>query len=314
MKNILFDNSIVLNGVRQNQNVLLLNPKFSLEWQVNNSNMFIASFTRSSKALDLHDIKNNYILNSLTNFERGTNKVDILSKSSILLSYSLGDWNKSYFASFNVSYSKYDKFKSYNLALTPNYVLSDRLILDDSEFWIGSTKFDYFFESISSNLRVDLGLSISDYQNIISGSNLRNIKSSSYDYGFELKSGFDGLFNYHFGTKWSYNKIDTDIDNSFTNNKSFLDLLFAFNDRFDLQIKTERFFIDNLSNDSESYYFLDVDARYVLIENKLNLFFDIKNLFNTDRFINNYINNTGFSRTDYRLLPRFLVFKMEYRF
>ena len=110
------------------------------------------------------------------------------------------------------------------------------------------------------------------------------------------------------------NKVRVNGENSFTNNKSFLDLLFVFNERFDVQMRSERFFIGNLSDQSNTYYFLDFDTKYVLLKNKLNIFLNVKNIFNTKRFVNNYISDTGFTRTEYRLLPRFLVFKMEYRF
>jgi outer membrane receptor protein involved in Fe transport len=109
------------------------------------------------------------------------------------------------------------------------------------------------------------------------------------------------------------NKIETTIDNSFTDNVSFLDISFVFNDKFDIQLQTESYYFGNLETDN-TYYFLDFDARYKLIKNKLTLGLTGKNLFNTKKFRNFSISDIGTSTTEYRLLPRFVLLKMEYRF
>lgn len=94
---------------------------------------------------------------------------------------------------------------------------------------------------------------------------------------------------------------------------SFLDLSFVFSDKFDTQIQSERYYFGNLQTDN-TYYFLDFDARYKLIDNKLTLGITGKNLFNTERFRNFSISDIGTSTTEYRLLPRFVLLKLEYRF
>ena len=138
------------------------------------------------------------MLTGLNNFNRGTGSQDVLSNSTFSLNYLLENWNDDFFANINLSHSKYHEFKSSDVTLTQNYVGTESVILDNSESWNISTKIDYFFESISSNLKLDLGFSSSSYKNIAEG-NLRNITSNLYNYGIEFKSGFDGIFNYHFG-------------------------------------------------------------------------------------------------------------------
>tara|TARA_B110001469_G_scaffold24932_1_gene25633 strand:- start:1995 stop:2174 length:180 start_codon:yes stop_codon:yes gene_type:complete len=59
---------------------------------------------------------------------------------------------------------------------------------------------------------------------------------------------------------------------------------------------------------------LDFDARYKLLKNKLTLGLTGKNLFNTERFRNFSISDIGTSTTEYRLLERYVLLKLEYRF
>ena len=86
-----------------------------------------------------------------------------------------------------------------------------------------------------------------------------------------------------------------------------------FNENFDLQVQTERYYFGNLKTDN-TYYFLDFETRYKLKKDKLTLGLSGKNLFNTKTFRNFSISDIGSSTTEYRLLPRFVLLKLEYRF
>ena len=130
-----------------------------------------------------------------------------------------------------------------------------------------------------------------------------------------MRSGFKGIFNYHIGTKWTTNEIEASaINNSFTDNVSFLDLSFVFNDKFNMQFQTERYFFGNLDEENNTYYFLDFDVRYAIKKNKLTLAITGENLFNTETFRTFSISDISTSTTEYRLLERFVLLKMEYRF
>ena len=109
-------------------------------------------------------------------------------------------------------------------------------------------------------------------------------------------------------------KIETTISNSFTDNVSFLDFSFVLNDKFNAQIQTERYFFGNLDDNNNTYYFLDFDARYTIKKNKLTLALSGKNLFNTKTFRNFSISDIGTSTTEYKLLSRFVLLKVAYRF
>ena len=177
-----------------------------------------------------------------------------------------------------------------------------------------NTSMDRYFKPILSNLKINLGYSKSDYKNIVNNSELRKVNSINYNYGFELRSAFKGFFNYNIGSKWTINEIKTTTVNSFTNNETFLDLLFDINDKFSFQVQNERYFFGNIDNENNTYYFSDVEARYNLNENKLSFSLSGKNLFNTNTFKTFSISDINTSITEYRLLSRYVLLKMKYRF
>jgi hypothetical protein len=259
------------------------------------------------------DVYNDFVLTGFRSFTKGTGSFNQLEASSIIFNYQLGNFSDRFFANTFVLSSKNHDFFSSNTTIQQNYTQSEKILIKDRAFLSISSKLDYYFKFISSNLKLDLGYSKSEFKNIVNNSNLREVTSNNYNYGFELRSGFKGIFNYHIGTKWATTEIETTINNSFTDNVSFLDLSFVFNEKLDFQLQSERYYFGNLQTDN-TYYFLDFDARYKLIKNKLTLGLSGKNLFNTERFKNFSISDIGTSTTEYRLLPSFVLLKMEYRF
>jgi len=81
-----------------------------------------------------------------------------------------------------------------------------------------------------------------------------------------------------------------------------------------MQFQTERYFFGNLNKKNNTYYFLGFDAKYTIKKNKLTLALTGKNLFNTETFRTFSISDISTSTTEYRLLERFVLLKMEYRF
>jgi outer membrane receptor protein involved in Fe transport len=95
---------------------------------------------------------------------------------------------------------------------------------------------------------------------------------------------------------------------------AFLDLSLVINDKLNFQIQTERYYFGNLDKDSNKYYFMDLEARYAPPSGKLHFSLSGNNLFNTETFRSYSLSDISISKTEYRLQPRYVLLKMEFRF
>ena len=245
---------------------------------------------------------------------KGLNEFNQLNISSAVLNYTYGNWGDKFFANTFLLYSKNNDFYSNNSFIAQNYSQSEKIIIKNSDFLSIASAIDRYFKPIKTNLKINLGATRTNFKNIINNSNPREIKNLSAEYGFELRSGLKGIFNYHFGSKWSYNQVKTIIENSFTNNITFLDLSFVFSERFNFQLQSERYLFGNLDKENNKYYFLDLEACYTVKQNKLMFSFSGNNLFNNQTFKNYSISDVNITQTEYRLVSRYVLLKMEYRF
>jgi hypothetical protein len=297
-----------------NQQSFFISPTIGLDWELNDKNRIRTSYSYNVTNAKILDVYNNFVLTDFRTFSKGFGTFNQLNVSTLFLNYQLGNWSDKFFANTTILYNKYNDFFSTNSLIIQNYTQSEKIIIKDKEMLSINTSMDRYFKPILSNLKINLGYSKSDYKNIVNNSELRKVNSINYNYGFELRSAFKGFFNYNIGSKWTINEIKTTTVNSFTNNETFLDLLFDINDKFSFQVQNERYFFGNIDNENNTYYFSDVEARYNLNENKLSFSLSGKNLFNTNTFKTFSISDINTSITEYRLLSRYVLLKMKYRF
>lgn len=307
-------NKIESYSSQKTQSPFFINPKIGFEWEMNKKNKFLTSYSYNTTNATLLETYSNTIHTGFRSFSKGTGNFNQLDASSAILNYSYGSWGDKFFANTFIMYTKNHDFFSNNTIVEQNYSQSETITIKNRELLNFSSSVDRFFKPISSNLKLSVNASKSNYKNIVNNSDLREIKSTSLEYSVEIRSGFKGVFNYHIGSKWNYNEIQTNASNSFTNNMSFLDLSLIFNEKVNFQIQSERYYFGNLEKQNNKYYFLDIEGRYTVKENKLTFSISGNNLFNTKTFKNYNISDINISKTEYRLQPRYVLLKMEFRF
>lgn len=300
--------------ITSNQNPFFVIPKIGLDYKINDKNKILTSYSYNTTNAGVLDVFSGYIQTDFRSFSKGLEDFNQLNSSSAILNYTYGSWGDKFFANTFILYSKNNSFFSTNSIIAQNYSQTEKIIIKDRENLSISSSIDRYFKPLKSNLKINFGGSKTNFKNIVNNSNLREVKNYSADYGFELRSGFRGFFNYHIGSKWNFNQVETTIKNKFTNTLSFVDVSFMFNEKFNFQVQTERYFFGNLKNENNTYYFIDLEARYVIKENKLTFFLSGNNLYNTAKFINYSISDINISQTEYTLMPRYILLKMEYRF
>ena len=306
-------NELTNNTVASNQSPFFINPSMGIDWTINDNNKLVSSISYNTTNAKVLDVYNNFVLTGYRSFTRGTGTFNQLDATTFLLNYQLGNWGKRFFANTFLVYKKNHDFFSTNTLLDQNFSQASKIVINDREYLSLSSNLDYYWKFMATNMKLVVGYSKSNFKNIVNNSDLRNIQSLNYNYGIELRSGFSGKFNYHIGTKWKFTEIEASVSNSFTDNLSFLDVTYNFNKKFNLLVKSERYYFGNLTTDN-TYYFLDLDVRYVIKKNKLTFGITGRNLLNTSRFRNFSVNDIGTSTTEYRLLPRFILLKLDYRF
>lgn len=306
-------NTLEQNNQTETQQPFFVNPSLGFDWKINAKNRIRTSYSLNRTNANVLNLYNDFVLTGFRNFTTGTGDFNQLDASALFFNYQLGNWSDRFFANTTFAYTKSHDFFSTNSQISQNFTQSETIVIKDRELFTANTSLDYFFKKLESNVKLKLGYTQSEFKNIVNDSELREVNSINYNYGFEYRTAFDGIFNFHLGSKWLSKEIETSTTNEFTDNVSFLDVTLTFNEKLNFDFNYERYFFGNLETDN-IYYFLDFDVHYTIKENKMTLMLSGKNLLNTNTFQNFTISDIGNSTTEYRLLPRFVLLKMEYRF
>lgn len=295
-------------------NQFYLNPSVILSWQIDKNNKISASYSYNSANAKILDVYDGYVLTNFKTFQKGTGNLNQLDSNVLYFKYGLGNWESRFSSNASLYYYKNFDFYSTNAVIQPSYSKLDKIIIKDRSMFRSDADLSYFFSCISSNLKIEANYSVSNYKNIVNGSELREVESKVLASGIELRSNFKGFLNYHIGTKWTLNEIKTSVVNKNKDKLSFCDILFSFSKKINADFQVERYYFGNLSNQNSKYYFLDIKANYKLNGNKAVFSLSANNLLDTKVFRQSYISDVFVSKTEYRILPRYILVKLDYRF
>ncbi|MCE1198379.1 MAG: carboxypeptidase regulatory-like domain-containing protein [Marinilabiliales bacterium] len=311
----LFNRMVGADGNRQrSQSPFFMNPKIGLAWKWNEKSNWMTYCSRNVTNAGIVDVYNQYVQTGYRTFSKGTGAFDQLCAASLVAGYTYGNWGDKFFANVLVIGNLDQKSYSTHTLISRNFLLVSKMLVTGGKSLIVSSNFDRFIKPISSNLKITLASSMLIYRNVVNNTGYRSIASNHFQYGFELRSAFHGFFNCHLGSKWDYFEMKSDQVIGNHVNNSFLDLLFSFNSKLDVQLKAERYLFEPFDAMRNCLYFLDFNARYVVIKNRLSLSWYGNNLFNTDVYSSYTLTDISLAKTTCQLLPRYLLIKVEYRF
>jgi len=306
-------NRLTVDDSSISQTPFFINPSLGFSWEINEANKLTANYTLNRTNAQVLDVYPSFVQTGFRSFNKGTGDFNQLDASSLVFNYQLGRWTDRFFANTFLIYTKSHDFFSSNSIISQNVTQTQKILIEDRDFLNINTTADYYFKKLSTNLKLKLGYSYSEFRNIVNDSDFRNVNNSNYNYGFELRSGFNGWFNFHFGTNWLTSQVESTISNSFTNNESFLDLLFNYNKQWNAQMQSERYVFGNIESNN-IFYFLDFDVNYRFKDDKYTLSLIGKNLFNEDTFRSFSISDISTSTTEIRLLERYFLLSFKFRF
>ena len=290
-----------------------INPKITADWELNKSNRILSSLKFESKNPSLANVQDGYVLSQYNRFSRGLDNIEPLKSSTFFLNYTLGNILSFFYANTSFIYVKNHDYLGSRSIITPDYTLNELIRLEDRDLLSIQTDSNLYLQWLSSNLKLKLGYNEQNFENSVNGI-FRNVNLSTFNYGGEFRSAFTGPINFHIGTEWFNSEYKTTIKQKNITNRSFLDIVYQPLEKLNFALHASKYYFSNLDKDNDTYYFMDFEGKYQIIKNRLSVSLVGKNLLNTTTFRNININDTGIFKSEYQLLPRFLMLKANIRF
>ncbi|MUV04720.1 hypothetical protein GN157_13470 [Flavobacterium rakeshii] len=308
-----FENYYTDNKLSTTQTPFIVNPAVSASWQVAPNDVLSASYSHNINNNSLLQVNNSYLFRSSHSFNKGLGYFNQLDESNAGIDYTTKHYLNRYQFSVGLDYSKQNDVISYSSQLEQNSSLSNAFLMQGGNRISAKFSSHYIVRKLKGTVRFGGNLGRLLYYNQFNESDLR--KNILYIQTFTLgwTSNFKSSFNFHFSTQWNFSQVKSDNIFRNTSKYSYLDLKYVINENLNIKLKSEHYNFGGLDSYS-NYFFTDLSALYSFDNKNTSIGLDGRNLFNTNTFTSYNISDIGYSTNSYRLLPRYVLLTVKFRF
>ncbi len=270
------------------------------------------------------DIFTGSVLTDYRTIERGSRAYIPANSHTIIGNYTYGNFTDEYLAYFNLIYSDNNGGYRSNFNVNNDFNAVEKIEnnLNNNSLTV-SSGFEHYFPKAFFRLKLRPTLSLLNYQNTLNGSDIRNTQVRAGSLEISLRTAFLKWFNVHIGSTLTASEVQTKAEilsgmmTNATNNSSigaFCDVYLKFGNRLSARLDNEVFQFKQLSSSSQRYYFLNASAYYDIKPTRCFLNLSFRNVLNTKEFINSSITDYSENINRIRLLPRYVLLEINFRF
>ena len=298
----------------ENLNQVTFEPRLSTIYDVNSFWKINSSINFSNQFGTINQIHYAYILQNYRNLQR----INAPIPQNLNQNFSFGIayrnpiktlfWNVMYINSKSVNNLLYQTQVSTNGATELKAIEQENNRTNHNI----STRASKYFSKIKSNITLNATFNLQGFQQLLNN-NLTDIKNQSLVVGNKIDTDITEKINVEYQANWTFSKSKTqNQDNPTVTQQSHiinLNIYPAKNQYF--TIKSE-YINNNLFTERTENLFTDLIYRYTVSKKKIDLEFQLSNLFNTINYRTINISDFSYVETNLNLRPRQVLFKIRF--
>ncbi|WP_353151006.1 carboxypeptidase-like regulatory domain-containing protein [Chryseobacterium sp.] len=287
-------------------------PGLNLGYENSKTGTFSFNASRKFSTATINDVYTGYIYQGNRNFSQSEVPFTVLPNYNFSLSYNIGEVTSKYLA-FNVNFSANEDYLSNNMIVNPTYTYNQVILVKNNSTVSSNLELRKYFKFMKARISLLSSFTTSDYENSVNNQALIKSRLSSIKTGFEMKSGFTGLFNYELGYELLFNKISSDANsNRYRDQKGFVNIYFKLSSLFRIESSMEYYKFGN--TDQKATQFWDLKLNYVSRKYNSNIYLQGNNLLNSSSITRYSIDNISESLFTQKLIPLHIVLGINKNF
>jgi hypothetical protein len=295
-------------------------PTLGFKRKIKDKHAIFGTYAHNYALPQAVDLSNGYVLTDYRSLERGGRFYIPANSNTAILNYTYGNFSDEFLAHLNILHTSNIKGYRENISINNDFNVSDKVENSfNNRNTIISGSIERYIPQIYVRLKIRPTLVFGNYPNTLNGSDIRNTNTENRQLDISLRSAYLKWFNFHLGTTFNQSIIKTDIgdiNNAVKNYSigSFCDFYLKFNNRFNAKIENEIFYFKQQNAITQKYYFINAWASYDIIKTRLSASVTAKNLLNTNEFINSFVTDYSTQINRIKLLPRYILLEVNFRF
>jgi hypothetical protein len=317
LNNNLYNVKLTENNLQSNYNNTFVNirPIVSINYYLNKVSHFYLNYTLSNHLPEANNVYSGLILTDNRTLFNNNFKFNLFNNHTSSFGYRISDFYNLF--QFNVlarySFRKFGYVNQLNIDENIDFYTS---IVDatNNERLDFSLDFEKYIHFLKVTININGSYRISDYQNIINNSQLRNNTSKSLLGQLDIRTGFNGNMNFENKVMLRNNfySSSSSSSNSFTSFQNDFKIKYLKNN-FQF-ILNSQYFKPDLDKNNSGDLFLDAILNYKTKSGKIEYQIKANNLLNKKKYRN--INTSDYSTSifEHNLIERFALLSVNFKF
>lgn len=304
------------NILEKNDNTFFnIRPSIFINRYLNKDSYFYLQYLLLNHIPKAQNIYSGLILVNNRAFINNDFKYNLQNTHTSIFGYRINDFYNlfQFDISAKYSYKKYGFIQQLNITQYLDYYTS---ILDvtNNKNWNFNLNIEKYVHFLKSTINLKSSYTISDYQNIVNDSDIRDNKNKSLLGQLHIRTGFEKNVNFENKVTLRNNVYSNNLNssNSFTSFQNELNIIYSKNNfQFSL---SNHFFKPNLKSNNSEYLFTDADLTYKNKKGKIEYQLKANNLFNKKVYKDINVSDYSISIFEYNLQDRYFLFSVKFKY
>lgn len=303
----LSQNYLYINNSKRH--FFFVNPKIRFNTKKTKIGNFGISYSYQNNLPQVRYLTEDFILVNYRTFNRGIDDIQQINNHSFGFFYSFNNYKKQFLINSFLLHS----FS--NRSYGSNTLISERTNFNQYQINAGNTFTNYnlsmtrYLRGISSTLKLSTQQSWSNNPIIINNTDSEVVNYNA-NYRIQGTTYFELPINLKFGFQYNYSKGEFNNQVSINDYmEGTLDMILRLSNQWLFKLENNYYSI-NKSN----YWFANVNLNYNPKKSRFSYRLYLNNLSNITEFENVFISNFQRNETNYRIIPRYAILNMKYRF
>ena len=305
---IYVQNSFKRNDFKENYSIF--NPALSFNLKKTRLGNFKLSYSENNSFPEINYLTTNFQLSNYKTFEKGISTIDFLRNKTASLTYTLYNDEKRFSINTNLYYVNSKKIVNTDDLITENFSFNNYIITNGGESYNGTFNIVNYFRKLRWATKLETRQNWSNNPTKVNSQEFSNLKSYNSQYTFSATTYYNIPVNFDFG--FNYNYYQTNFNSIITSNETkdaFINCNYKISKTWLAEFNSTFYEMN-----SRNYTFINLIVNCTPEKSRFSYRLLFNNISNQNEFTLVTLDNYTSYKSTIRLVPRYLLGTVKYRF
>jgi hypothetical protein len=301
-------NSYKRNDFKENYSVF--NPTLSFNLKKIRLGSFRLSYSENNSFPEINYLTVNFQLSDYKTFEKGISTIDFLKNKIASLTYTLYNDEKRFSINTNLYYINSKKIVNTENLITKNFSFNNYIITEGGESYNGTFNIVNYFRKIKWATKLETRQNWSNNPTKVNSQQFSDLKNYNSQYSFSATTYYNIPVNFDFG--FNYNYYQTNFNSIITSNETkdaFINCNYKISKTWLAEFNSTFYEMN-----SENYTFMNLIINCTPQKSRFSYRLLFNNISNQNEFTLVTLDNYTSYKSTIKLVPRYLLATVKYRF